>query len=276
MKHLRIAACLFAVSSLAFTGCSETEPSPDAQGTSTRAPEAAEVNVQQPKETSSEMQKPSSGEASTEIDYGNELGTLQISVKNSDGYTATIDTTVFDRQMRTSSDEMPAWCVSRYDTYNEEITLTNASSIVFQAVTAKVQLDPHEGFPEPTEWAPTVIGSGTMEPQNGNFEGYGRCTAYSSSGPNPSSLTDEGYEMASIDLSVGRATPSEPLPTTLEQAQFYDDSIELDAGDPMDTCTIEPTEEFIFVLNEEDEATLNSPDVNNGSCSFKITPRKGS
>lgn len=275
MKHIRIAACLFAISSLALTGCSEAEPSPGTKGASTSAPEAAEVNVQQPKETNSETQKPSSGEESTGIDYGEELGTVQISVENSDGYTATIDVTVYDPQLRTSSDEMPAWCVSRYEPYNNTLSIEDATSILFQAVTAKVQLDPHEGFPEPTGWAPRVDVSGSQS-KDTDFDDSGECTAYSSSGPNPSSLTDEGYEMAMIDLEVGRATPANPLPTTLENVQFYSESVDVRVltEDGGTTCTIKPSKEFIF--GEDSLDYVNSPNLNNGECKVEITPLAGS
>lgn len=275
MKHIRIAACLFAVGSLALTGCSETEPSPGAKEASTSRPEAAEVNVQQPKETNTETQKPSSEEASTGIDYGEELGTVQISVENSDGYTATIDATVYEPQLRTSPDEMPAWCVSRYEPSNDTLAIQDATSIVFQAVTAKVQLDPHEGFPEPTGFAPRVDISGSQVQSDRDFDDSGECTAYSSSGPNPSSLTDVGYEMAMIDLVVGRGTPANPLPTTREDVQFYNESIDLRvlAEDGGITCTIKPSNEFIF--EEDDQGYVNTPNLNNGECAVDITPRAG-
>lgn len=276
MKHLRLAACLFAISSLVLSGCSETQSSGEAQGKPDSSPKAAaEVNVEQPKESTSETQGASSADASTGIDYGKELGTVQVSVDNFDGYTATIDATVYERQLRTSSDEMPAWCVSRYESYNNTLSIEDASSILFYAVTAKVHLDPHEGFPEPTGWAPKVYVSGSgVQSDDSNFDDYGECTAYSSSGPNPS-LTDEGYEMAMIDLEIGRATPANPLPTTLENVQFYSESINL-RFDDVKNCTIKPNDEFTFDEDQDEEyVDLNSPTLDNGLCEVDITPLAG-
>ena len=264
MKSIRTAACLLLAGAAALSGCSgEAGNAEESAGVVPGAPAA-----QAEQQTQTIPAAP---------DYGDVLGTVQIEVTNRDGYMASVQATIHGVTMLSSVDELPSWCPGSFTPGTKETTLFEASSILMQAVESTVRLAPHEGFPEPKDWSPLVsVGMSSIErvmKEGANssvslYSGYGECAASSGAGPEPA-LTDAGYENIFIDLKDGRGTPAQPLPTTVEEVPFTQHpEFYLDVEDG-ETCSIQPSDEFIFVGHED----YNSPERNNGSCAFILTPK---
>lgn len=259
MKFNSVAACLMTVGVLSINGCS----SPQAQNNTQGSGVAAGATDTTPTPTSAGF------------DYGDVLGTVHLKVKNKDGYRASMKVVMHKPTMRSSLQEIPAWCPPRVTTRTPDEKLTEASSIIFMTAETTVQLDPHEGSPAPLGWAPTVKpgmpnieGPTADNPSNKYYklEGYrGRGECSSISAP---SLTEAGYDAVAIDMVHGRAIPSLPLPKTMEEVTFSKtDSFYLDIKNVTE-CTMLPNDEFIDgALNND---SFNSPEKNNGHCSFSF------
>lgn len=202
------------------------------------------------------------------FDYGKTLGNVQIDVEDQAGYTAVIDITLHEGIMASSSEAMPEWCADSFSSDSESIT--SASSILWQAMEYTVELGDHEGFPEPTDFAPIPeMSISGIEPSS--FPSQGKCVAYST-GPEPQALTNEGYEGVSVHAEYGRATPAEPLPTSLEEIQRIPGSegeIYLNIQ-TRGECNMRPTTEFTTGAQHNEQ--FNGPDRNNGWCTFLLTP----
>lgn len=259
-KFKRSAACLFASTALLLSGCAISPAQ-----SSTESPAAAAATTHSAKAADSTPSAPA-------VDYGPVLGTFTIHATNSDGYTATIKAVLHKPTLVSSTKDMPSWCPDRFSNGSSaDETLSQASSIISQTVEASYTLDNRPGFPDPSKWAPNVSTHVSSVGDHDPYPGYGKCSANSAGGPAPT-LTSEGYKTVTSDIKYGRSTPAKPLPTKIEDVHFDENGYYFTVKDG-NKCQIQAADGFTF--GAETNPDFNSPERNDGHCTFFVVPKAG-